>query len=56
MRSIAQGLYPERFVENGIELSVLWDPTDQDPREADILLGGAARYCARSAISALRLP
>jgi hypothetical protein len=58
MQSIAEwlerlglGQYAQRFAENGIDVSVLQDLTDQDLREVGVLLG-----CASAISAVLRLP
>jgi SAM domain (Sterile alpha motif) len=50
MQSIAEwlerlglGQYAQRFAENGIDVSVLQDLTDQDLREVGVLLGSRPR-------------
>jgi SAM domain (Sterile alpha motif) len=40
--------YAQRFADNAIHLSVIRDLTEQDLRELGVLLGHAAKFCARS--------
>jgi hypothetical protein len=47
--------YTERFIENGIDLSLLPDLADQDLEKLGVLLGDRRKCCARSVVSA-RLP
>ena len=48
LASIGLSEYAQRFADNAIDLSVLRDLTEQDLKDLGVLLGLAARFCARS--------
>jgi hypothetical protein len=63
MQSIAEwlerlglGEYAQRFAEDGINLSVLQDQTDQDLREVGVLLGHRRKILRAIRDPVLRLP
>ncbi len=48
LASIGLSEYAQRFADNAIDLSVIRDLTEQDLKDLGVLLGLAARFCARS--------
>src|SRR5215469_14932632 len=52
LKSLGLSQYTDCFVENGIDVSVLPDLTDQDLKDLGDLFGHFASCCVRSAISA----
>ena len=48
LASLGLGEYAQRFADNAIDLSVIRDLTEQDLKDLGVLLGIAARFCARS--------
>jgi SAM domain (Sterile alpha motif) len=48
LASLGLSEYAQRFADNAIDLSVIRDLTEQDLKDLGVLLGIAARFCARS--------
>ena len=55
LKNLGMSEYTERFAENGLDISVLRDLTDQDLKDIGVLLGHRRKICVRLASLAARL-